>query len=394
MPRPSKGPHLVLEAEHRDGTGKLVRKASWVIRDGGKKKRTGLRSEQVSEAKAQLGQYLLDQHQAPRKGRATKDNTLISDVLVIYSEDKRDIVTFNKMLGRLSRLNPWWGDKVLSDITNKTCMEYVMHRVSQPYRLGVGTKSKRIIKPQTVRRELEDLQAALNHHYELGLCEYPTRVWLPDRPPQTEIWLTRKEAALLLWTAWRMKEMQTRNHDGTLSEEKLETAKRTCRHIARFILMGLYTGSRHDAILAASFTQTPNMGWLDLEHGLYYRNRDGRVETDKKQPVARIPRRLLAHLLRWKRLGIVVRSPVEWNGKPISSVKTGFGRVVKESGLNQKITPHTLRHTCATWLKASGVPDWNVGQFLGMSAATLKRYAKHDPSFQQDIVDLFKPGKV
>ena len=114
MPRAPKEPHLVLEAEHRNGAGKLISKAAWVIRDGSKKKRTGFGPAQVSEAKARLGQYLLDQHEAPRQRRATKDNTLVSDVLVIYSEDKRDIVTFNKMLGRLERLNPWWGDKVLS----------------------------------------------------------------------------------------------------------------------------------------------------------------------------------------------------------------------------------------------------------------------------------------
>jgi hypothetical protein len=41
MPRQSKGARLWLEPEERDATGKLERHASWVIRDGAQKIRTG-----------------------------------------------------------------------------------------------------------------------------------------------------------------------------------------------------------------------------------------------------------------------------------------------------------------------------------------------------------------
>ena len=41
MPRASKGIRLWLEPEERDGVGRLVRRATWVIRDGMRKVRTG-----------------------------------------------------------------------------------------------------------------------------------------------------------------------------------------------------------------------------------------------------------------------------------------------------------------------------------------------------------------
>jgi integrase len=44
------------------------------------------------------------------------------------------------------------------------------------------------------------------------------------------------------------------------------------------------------------------------------------------------------------------------------------------------VTPHTLRHTAATWLMQNGVPIWEAAGFLGMSAEMLARvYGHHHP---------------
>jgi hypothetical protein len=53
------------------------------------------------------------------------------------------------------------------------------------------------------------------------------------------------------------------------------TKKRTGRHIARFILVGLYTGTRHDAVLGASFERGEHRSWIDLERGVFHRLREG-----------------------------------------------------------------------------------------------------------------------
>jgi integrase len=52
------------------------------------------------------------------------------------------------------------------------------------------------------------------------------------------------------------------------------------------------------------------------------------------------------------------------------------------AGLNGKVTPHTLRHTAATWLMQRVVPVWEAAGFLGMSAEVLLgTYGHHHPDF-------------
>ena len=55
-------------------------------------------------------------------------------------------------------------------------------------------------------------------------------------------------------------------------------------------------------------------------------------------------------------------------GRPVASVKRGFKSAVGLAKLSGKVTPHTLRHTAATWLMQRGVPVWEAAGFLGMSA--------------------------
>jgi hypothetical protein len=100
-------------------------------------------------------------------------------------------------------------------------------------------------------------------------------------------------------------------------------------------------------------------------------------ETNERQPPVPIPPRLLAHLRRWKMRGIAREHFVEWNGKAVKSVKTAFKRAVKLAKLPGKTTPHTLRHTAATWLMQAGVEKWQAAGFLGMSIEMLDRVCSH-----------------
>jgi integrase len=163
--------------------------------------------------------------------------------------------------------------------------------------------------------------------------------------------LDGSEAAHLLWAAWRAKQVM-RNKD---------TRRAVGRHVARFILVGLYTGTRSSAICGAALMPTIGRGHIDLEQGLFYRRAIGRRQTKKRQPPVKLPTRLLAHLRRWERLGFARKTLVEWNGKPVESVRKGFETAVRAAGLSAEVTPHILRHTCATWLMQSGVNLWEAG---------------------------------
>jgi hypothetical protein len=75
---------------------------------------------------------------------------------------------------------------------------------------------------------------------------------------------------------------------------------------------------------------------------------------------------------RWKARKLIATCFVEFNGKPVSSVKKGFRSAVRLAGLPGRVTPHTLRHTAATWLIQRGVPIWEAAGLLGMSPEVLE----------------------
>lgn len=123
---------------------------------------------------------------------------------------------------------------------------------------------------------------------------------------------------------------------------------------------------------------------MDLNHGIFYWLAEGRRETKNRQPPVPIPPRLLPHLRRWRAKGIVRQFVVEWNGAPLKSVKTAFKSAVTLAGLDGQVTPHTLRHTAATWLMQAGVDKWEAAGFLGMTVEMLDRvYGHHHPNHLQ-----------
>ncbi len=173
---------------------------------------------------------------------------------------------------------------------------------------------------------------------------------LPERSEPRERWITRSEAARLIWAAYRYREVQ-KGH---------ATGRRSRRHVARFVLVALYTGTRAGAICSAAFEAGPGQGFLDLERGVFFRRRGGAKVTKKRQPPVRLPDRLLAHFRRWRRRPeppiaaepgrkISERFAVEFNGKPIGHINKAFRATVKAAKLSPDVIPHCLRHTAATW---------------------------------------------
>jgi integrase len=369
MPRGSKGPRLWKRPARRNG-GRTIAAPVWVIKDSGRHIATGClaraaETKPPKEAEQALSEYIARKYQPERRKRDI-DDIDCADVLSIYLADAGEAGSeFDDLNSRISRLNEFFGGKMLAAVNSHECGEYVKHR---------GNRGGS-------RRDLETLRAAINHHANQGFHRGLVRVSLPPKGEPRDRWLTRDEAAALIWHCWRYREKQT-VHSGKGKGRSVFTAKRPLRHIARFILIGIYSGTRASAIAAASPYSQQGRSFVDLERGIFYRKQIGKRATNKRQTPAPVPPRLLAHMRRWVRLKLIADCFVEFNGKPVASVKKGFRNAVRLASLSGKVTPHTLRHTAATWLMQRGVPVWEAAGFLGMSAEVLLgTYGHHHPDF-------------
>ncbi|MBR0875363.1 site-specific integrase [Bradyrhizobium tropiciagri] len=358
------------------------RQALWVVKDKGKRISTGCAAKPSEahppEAAEQfLANYIAAKY-APERKLKDVDRILLADVLLIYHTDRRD--QFEEKLQQrrfdasIGRLNEYLGNYKLSEMSQALTDGYVKHRGG----------------PGGARRDLENLRAAINHHAKQNLHRAVVTVSLPPKGQARDRWLERSEAARLLWAAWRHREEQT-IHRGKNKGIKIKTGKHTLRHLARFVLIGLYTGTRAAAIAAASPKREEGRAYVDLRAGIYYRLARGKRATTKRQPPAPLPDRLLAHMRRWVDKKIITTCFVEWNGKPIKSVKNAFARAVEVAGLDLtdgNVTAHTLRHTAATWLMQRGVDPWEAAGYLGMSVKVLiETYGHHHPNHMRGAAD-------
>jgi integrase len=264
-----------------------------------------------------------------------------------------------EVASRLADLLVGFEGKMLGDINGELCRAFAS-------------------KHSGARRKLEDLRAAINHHRKEGHCSQIVEVVLPEKARPRERWLTRSEAAKLILGAWRYREKQMGS----------ETDRRPRRHVARFMLVGLYTGSRASRICSAAFDQTSEHGFIDTDRGVFYRRAPGERVTKKRAPPIPLPGRLLAHLRRWKRKG--QKFAVEYDHAPVKRVNKAFGSAVKDARLGADVVPHTLRHTAATWMMQQGVDPWEAAGYLGMTVQTLiDNYGHHHPDHLKGAVRAF-----
>lgn len=358
MSRPGKGARLWLQPERRDKQGRITERSIWVIRDGSAKRSTGCGADARDEAEKQLADYLAEKHDPARHRNNRAELIPVADAIASYSEEVAPRhARPRETAARLDRLLDFFGSMQMADVNGGACRRYVRER---------GAES-------AARRELEDLRSAFRHYYKEGHVDRLIPVVLPPKSTSRERWLERSEAARLLWAAWRLRQKYKGN----------ETRRATAQHVARFILVALYTGTRAGAVCGAAIRPTIGCGYVDLDTGIFYRRPPGERETKKRQPPVALPDRLMAHLRRWERKGLSGTHVVEWHGKPVTKINKAFRAVREAAGFGDDVVPHTLRHTAATWLARADVPFGQAADYVGMSVETYERiYRHHAPSYQ------------
>lgn len=366
--RRRKGARLYLRT-HAD------RPAVWIIRDGTVQRSTGCSAEDREGADQALESYLADKY-TPPTGPAPLAGLLVADVIDRYLSERGPQVREPGFLRATAiPILEWWNGKTLADVRGATCREYVTWRTQR-------------VSVQTARHDLKTLRAAINHyHTEHGPLPAVPAVTLPAPGVPRERWLTRDEAARLLRAVRR-----------SVRKDGAAHHRDDSRHLARFILIGLYTGTRSAAIRALRWLPSTSGGHVDLDRGVLHRRGVGVAQTKKRTPPVRISDRLLGHLRRWHKAdqALGITHVVHYQGAPIGKLRRSWATARAAAGLGPDVVPHILRHTAATWMMQRGVPHGDAAGLLAMTVATLEAvYGHHDPAWQRDAAnELSRGGKA
>lgn len=297
---------------------------------------------------------------------------LIGDLISYYLKRKADKINalskdnHRDFVARFDRLIDFWGDKYVIEIDENTCGEY--QEFGKP------------LADTTHRKHLEYLRAVIGFGAEKrkvlmnGLSiDYD----MPSKSKPRPDWYARYQIARLVHMAYR---------------RKYKNGNRPIGHLARFILVAVYTGTRSDRIQRASFIKEAGRPWIDLENGIFYRSWSGENVADNKpaDPV-RIPEGLLSHMRRWHRNG--ARYLIEVNGKPTGTCRSAFRRLVIEVlGKEEAVgyNRHTLRHTCATWLMKARHPKDDIARYLSCTTEIIEKvYGHFHPDWMKSTTEAF-----
>lgn len=344
MPRPRKPARLYC----RPDTGE------WVIRDGGKDKRTGYSGPSGRQsAEESLARYLSSRLTLPTTPQVP-DDVGVDLVLTRYIQQLRsDMAAPERQLYAVKALSPFWMKKTCGQVTEEHCRQYVATRSSS----------------STARRELSVLRAALNRAHRDRLLLGAPAVWLPPTGKARPDWLSRGEFASLLWAMWRQKRSQ---------------------HAARLALCQFYTGSRPRTVARTTWEKRSDGPWVDIEHGIWWRSGEDEPDTVKARRPHGLPPRLAAHLRRWKRLHggkYIVEHPRNV-GEPILDIGKALDGAARRAGV-KRITPHTLKHTAVTLAIQGGMSVEDAADYFSTSIETIQsNYWHHSPHHQTRAVAM------
>lgn len=197
----------------------------------------------------------------------------------------------------------------------------------------------------TIRKELGTLRAALRWHNP----QTPAVFELPSAPPPRDRYLTRPEVERLIAAA-------------------------DAPHVALAIRLMWATAGRKEAILSLRWDQ------VDFDRGLIQLARhDGK--SRKGRATVPMTEKARAALLE-ARAAAQTDWVVEWAGKPVASIRTGFAAAARRAGLAD-VSPHVLRHSAAVAMAEAGATMPQIAAVLGHSDSriTERVYARFSPGF-------------
>lgn len=319
----------------------------------GKRKRRRLCDLSRPEAEAKK---LLDVFAESRRTlKAQQAKFTIGELWALWMDERAKDGFSNKIYNFNWRsLKPFFANRRPENLTSDDCRAYAKQR------FAAGRA------PATVHTELKRLRGCLEWAWDQNhLPGKPPKVWTPPAGAARELVLSPEEAGRLVAAA--------RQHGDP--------------HIYLFIVLLFATGGRHRAILdlewdrvdfAASTIELDD----DLKPDPMHKNwRKGRA-TVWMSDLARAA-------LREAYPGRQCKHVIEHGGRRLKDCREGFANAVARAGLPEDVTPHTIRHTVASWTYGK-VQTAFTAQLLGHrdERTTRSIYQHPDPQTTRPAVQV------
>ena len=295
-----------------------------------------------------------------------------------------DLLTVADMLGDPDGEHSasYWHEHVVPKVANKETAKFCVIKLLayfgpmavrdiMPVHVAEFMEKRRsgeIGKPSidaTIGRDLSVLKAAVNHaikHKRMSADDAPLIERPPNSPPKDR-WLSQREADTLIDLA-----------------RDVEAPEGAMPRIYKFMVIALATGARRTAILELTTSQ------VDLKRGMIQFNPTGRAQTKKRRPQVPISDELapiMTRIMEEAEDGYLL-------GPPDRPIRAAFDNVTRKAGLDD-VSPHTFRHTWATWAAQAGVSLFDIAAVLGDTVATVERnYLHHCPEHLRSAVNAIR----
>lgn len=322
----------------------------WTEDRRSKRRSTGTKS--LAEAKRYLKVWLTEEAAGP-KGRLT-----CADLWDTYYNEF--VVPKTRTADRAERIGrnikAHFGALTPADVDQDTVDTYVQLRTS-------GKLGKRAVEG-TCWLETTKMRASWSYAVKKRAVEasdLPTDIEWPNPSPPRERVLSPAELERMFEIA-----AQQRGPDGRLSR------------LERFLWLAAETGARRRAIEGLRWDQ------VDMAARIIDYQR-GHAKTRKRRATVPVSAAL------WP---VLQRMHTERTSDFVLdndySIFDRLKACARAAGAPD-VSPHTLRHTVATWLAQNDVSLWKIAGVLGNSVAMVEKvYAKHSPSALAEAVDRIR----
>lgn len=268
-----------------------------------------------------------------------RDSKTVAD---LWDEYRADRAKDGKLIANFDfdwkALKPRFGSLELDAITADVCRAYAQERIDAGRSVG------------TVWTELTRLRSCLNWSAKRRIIDRAPYVWIPSKPAPKQRVMTEAEVVALL---------------------------DACRtpHVRLFVILAITTAGRSAALCQLTWRRVDfEAGTIDLRTGAAVNPLTKAASKGRSiVPMAAEARAALSEA----RKGALSDFVIEWDGEPVRKVRKAFMAAVAAAKL-QDVTPHTLRHTCATWLDEGSIPMERIARYAGHKDArtTSRIYAK------------------